>query len=285
MTETILVEDGQVTLTGLQRTGGRSDLPLIIAIHGGGCHAGYFDIPGYSLLDRAHTQGHDVIALNRPGYGGSTPLPEDAETLQNNADRLNRGLAALWQVRAGGYPGIVLIGHSIGAAITMIIAAEPREWPLLGIAISGAMATLSSPAAQAWAHLPRTGWVERPAESRDPLSFGDPGSYAPEAVVLSHAANARSACLEGYDIAFEWPRHYRDITGAVDVPVHMRQAECDALWVVTPVELDAYAASFSRAPSIDAAIIPQVGHCIDHHLVGPQFHDEQLAFARATVRR
>lgn len=280
MTETVLFEDRDGKITGLERRNDRTDLPLIVAIHGGGCHAGYFDVPGYSLLDRAQSQGHSVMALNRPGYGGSTPLPEGDETLANNAARLDAVLGGIWASAHDQAPGIVLIGHSIGGAITTLIAAKSRGWPLLGIAISGVMATLTPGASAAWESLPRTGWMERPAETRDGLAFGDDGSFAADAVLLARETNARSACLEGFDIAFEWPRTFETVTARVDVPVHIRQAARDALWVVNETELERFAASFIRAPSVDAAIIPHVGHCIDHHLAGPDFNDAQLAFAR-----
>lgn len=32
---------------------GNQDVPLVVAIHGGGYSSAYFDVPGYSLLDRA----------------------------------------------------------------------------------------------------------------------------------------------------------------------------------------------------------------------------------------
>ena len=43
--------------------------PLIVAIHGGTYTSAYFDVPGYSLLDRADASGVPIIAPDRPGYG------------------------------------------------------------------------------------------------------------------------------------------------------------------------------------------------------------------------
>lgn len=285
MIETTLFEDEQGRITGLERQGDRSDVPLIVAIHGGGCHAGYFDVPGQSLLDRAQAQGHSIIALNRPGYGASTPLTEGAETLSANADRLARALAGIWSARQDRSAGIFLVGHSIGGAITTIIAAQPHDLSLIGIAISGVMTTLTPRAAAAWASLPRSGWLDVPAESRDVLAYGNDGSFSPEVALLAREANAKSACGEGYDIAFEWPRRFEAYTGKVQVPVHMRQAACDALWVVDDAELHRFAQSFTRSPLVDAAIIREVGHCIDHHHIGPELHDQQLAFARRMASR
>lgn len=40
--------------------------PLVVALHGGTYTSEYFDIPGYSLLDRASAEGIPVIAIDRP---------------------------------------------------------------------------------------------------------------------------------------------------------------------------------------------------------------------------
>jgi hypothetical protein len=47
---------------------------VIVAIHGGGTSAAYFDCPGHprlSLLRSAASHGFTAIALDRPGYGAS----------------------------------------------------------------------------------------------------------------------------------------------------------------------------------------------------------------------
>ena len=37
----------------------------------------------------------------------------------------------VWQQLGAGRPGIVLIGHSIGAAVAIHVATEKTSWPLL----------------------------------------------------------------------------------------------------------------------------------------------------------
>ena len=52
---------------------------VILAIHGGGTTAMYFDCPGYpsySLVRAGAAAGFTVVALDRPGYGSSAPYPE-----------------------------------------------------------------------------------------------------------------------------------------------------------------------------------------------------------------
>src|ERR1700760_570920 len=64
--------------------------PLIVAVHGGTYTSRYFDVPGYSLLDRAGVLGLPVLAIDRPGYGQSLELDESGSTLRGNADFLRQ---------------------------------------------------------------------------------------------------------------------------------------------------------------------------------------------------
>ncbi len=50
------------------------DYPLIVALHGGTYTSAYFDLPRFSLIDRAVVLGMPIIALDRPGYGDTTPF-------------------------------------------------------------------------------------------------------------------------------------------------------------------------------------------------------------------
>ena len=65
---------------------------VIVAIHGGGTTAIYFDCPGhpaFSLLRRGAAAGYTVVAIDRPGYGSSAPYPEAvSQPAQRAASRL-----------------------------------------------------------------------------------------------------------------------------------------------------------------------------------------------------
>jgi pimeloyl-ACP methyl ester carboxylesterase len=111
------------------------DVPLIIAVHGGTYTCDYFDIPEYSLLDRAAGLGIPIIAIDRPGYGGSTPVDASDSIILKNAEVLDQVIAELWGAWGQGTSGVFLIGHSIGGAVVTAIAANNPSWPLLGIAI------------------------------------------------------------------------------------------------------------------------------------------------------
>ena len=258
---------------------GIESLPLIVALHGGTYTSGYFDIPGYSLLGRAAALGLPIVALDRPGYG-KTPIESINETTHaSNAAILDAALSDLWTRHGDGRVGIVIIGHSIGGAIALRIAARVPHWPLLGVAVSGIGMTNAPRGAGNRAGLPESPFITMPQAVKDAQMFGPPGTFSADMPKESRAADAPAPRPELLDIALDWPRHAAGILAGIEVPIHYRQAAYDNLWVVDQDEKTAFVTACSAAPRIDAAIVDNAGHCIDFHQVGASFQLEQLAFA------
>lgn len=253
--------------------------PLIVAVHGGTYTSRYFDIPGFSLLDRAEALGVPVLALDRPGYGQSMELDASGSTLRGNADMLRNVLGDAWDTYRGSALGIVLIAHSIGAAISLLMAGESLEWPLLGLAVSGVGLRTPPEHLEAWKSLPETYRVEIPAALKDQVMFGPEGSYDSRMPVASHEADAPAPKAELVDIVGTWHERVRDVLARVPVPVHYRQGEFDGLWIVDQQEVKGFGEAFVRSPLVDARMLPGVGHCIDFHRCGAAFHTQQLGFA------
>lgn len=253
--------------------------PLVVAVHGGTYNSAYFDIPGYSLLARATALGLPVIALDRPGYGESIELKGMDATLQGNAAYLRRALGDAWNLYRGSSQGIVIIAHSIGAAISMLIASEPLDWPLLGLAISGVGLRTPPEHRQAWAALPDTYRVEIPGALKDQVMFGPAGSYDDKMPAASHLADAPAPKAELVDIVSTWQDQVRGVASRISVPVHYRQGEFDGLWIVGQEEVTGFAQALTNSPRVDGRMMTGVGHCIDFHRVGASFHAEQLEFA------
>src|ERR1700761_7362003 len=68
---------------------------VIVAIHGGGTTAIYFDCPGhpsFSLLRTGAAAGFTVVALDRPGYGSSAPYPEAVTQPEQRTDLAYRAI-------------------------------------------------------------------------------------------------------------------------------------------------------------------------------------------------
>ena len=254
--------------------------PLVVAIHGGTYTSRYFDLPGYSLLDRARALGIPLIAPDRPGYGESVvPAPAEAG-IEHSAVLLDRAIGAIFARYGADTPGVVLIGHSIGAAIAAMVAARRPAWPLLGLAMSGICLTPPPGAdAAAWEALPDTPFVDMPREVKDHVMFGPKETYRSDMPELSHLADAPIPRAELLDIVTVWPERARAVLAEIRVPVHYRQGEFDQLWITDAGQVAAFAASCGGANFVDARLVPGAGHCIDLHTASAAFHLDQLAFA------
>ena len=255
------------------------DHPLVIALHGGTYNSAYFDLPGFSLLDRAARLGLPIIALDRPGYGDTTAFAPAEATIAGNAARLDEAIGALWQRHGGTARGIVLIGHSIGGAITVSIAARNPSWPLLGIAVSGVGLVTPPESGAQWAALPKIPMIDLPGAMKDQVMFGPDWTFAPPMPGLGHDSDAPVPRQELIDITATWHSAVKGLAAKVRVPVHYRQAEFDRLWIVDADQVEGFGAAFVNSPSVDAALFRSAGHCIDFHRLGGAFQLEQLAFA------
>jgi pimeloyl-ACP methyl ester carboxylesterase len=268
-------------LSGLQRIPGslESTAPLMIAIHGGSYTSRYFDVPGYSLLDRAAAIGIPIIAPDRPGYGKSPLLPSSEGTIKGQANYMTKALHDAWKRHGKGRSGIFLIGHSIGGAIVLTIASAPDGLPLLGVAVSGVGLRTPAEHQPLWNSLPDTPTVDMPGELKDQLMFGPPGSFDAAMPAASHVANAPAPRPELIDIVGTWHNTVHDTLSKITIPVHYRQAEVDHLWIVDQGEVDGFRRALSKSPRVDAAMMRGTGHCMDFHKIGASFQIQQLGFA------
>lgn len=255
--------------------------PLIAALHGGTYTARYFDVaggPDGSFLDVATAHGHPVVAFDRPGYGGSTPLAPEANTFARHAELLGGALAqAATRLAAD---SVFLVGHSIGGMIALTIAATAPGLPLIGVSATGMGAVIpSGGAAEALGSLPPDETVDLPYEERDKVMFGPAHTYGAEGLRQAHDSYAPVPVRELVQ-APVWPkRELPALAPRVRVPVHNALAEFDALWSSGPHNVARFAAMFTAAPFVDASVARGTGHCIDHHTLGHALHLRQLAFA------
>ena len=253
--------------------------PLIVAIHGGTYDSTYFDIKGHSLLARAAANGISAVAIDRPGYGDTAMLGDGAMGIAGQGEHLAQALAEIFDEEGRNHSGLFLIGHSIGAAITATIASEPKDLPLVGIALSGIGVRTPAEHGPQWESLPNTPHVEMPRVVKEALMFGPAGSFSEAMLEDSHVANAPCPRAELIDIVGEWQGRAPAVLSKIGVPVHYRQAEHDHLWVVDRGEVDTFARMLVQSPRVDAALFAGTGHCIDLHHAGPALHLQQLGFA------
>lgn len=179
--------------------------PAVILIHGAGANARELMITlGLALDDRAR-----VIALDRPGFGGSPGFSSRAR-LARHAD----AVAAL--IEAEGLDRPVVVGHSYGAAVALRLAIDHPDSAsglvLLGPATHGYVGPV------AWHNYVAATPVLGPAFCRLLVPIAGPlmleggvrATFAPEPAPPGYAANA------GIGLLFR-PRNFR--ANALDLAV------------------------------------------------------------------
>ena len=97
---------------------------VIVAIHGGGTTALYFDCPGHpelSLLRTGAQHGYTVVAIDRPGYGSSAAYP-DAVAEPEQRVRLAYGAVDRVLGERPRGAGLFLMAHSGGCELALRMA-------------------------------------------------------------------------------------------------------------------------------------------------------------------
>jgi len=260
-----------MTITSVVADPGSGAKPPIVCIHGGGCNAGYFDVPGHSFRDLALARGFRLLLVNRPGHGGSSiGMGGDmASTSQAILGHISRKLDLLGWGR-----DYFMLGHSIGGAV-VTIAAAARPEGLLKVAVSG-IGDRPTPAASLWVLRATQGQSDLAAASD--LLFGPKSTYSWRAVTALRRAAEAWRPAEVAEAVEEWPRQIARYAGRVAVPVHLRLAEAEKIWESGPAAIARLAGYFSSAPEVDSAILPEGGHLYELHHRGLELMTAQLDF-------
>jgi pimeloyl-ACP methyl ester carboxylesterase len=112
---------------------------VVVALHGAGMNAGYFDArthPGLSLMELGPSLGFTVLAIDRPGYGISAACLPEGQSLADQAVAVRGALDDF----AAGHPvgaGFLFLAHSFGGKVALTAAADLAGGSLLGVDISG----------------------------------------------------------------------------------------------------------------------------------------------------
>lgn len=271
---------GTARITGIEAAG-RPGMPLLVCLPGGGYSASYFDVAGYSLVDAAQRDGFSVVSLDRPGYGGSTAL-EGEISFRRSAQLLRKAIGELWQRHLSDSPGIILVGHSIGGAIALHLAAGDHAWPLLGVSVTG-IHDESQRSNDALKSEPPTRSMEFSREHLLRFMYGPEDTYDPNVLDIAKHAESPVPIAELVEVAGQWCTEFAGIAARVEVPVHYGLAEHEGFWHSSDESVAAFGNAFTAAPSVNARRILGGGHNIDHHYAGAAFHKEQLDFARGLV--
>ncbi|MFC5637836.1 alpha/beta hydrolase [Streptomyces bullii] len=280
----VTVDAGGIVLSGLlsepPQTAPRA---VIVALHGGGMNAGYFDgqaHPDVSLLAVGARLGYTVLALDRPGYGASADRLPAGQRLTAQAATVRRAVQAFTARHAPG-AGTFLLAHSFGAKVALAAAADWDAPHLLGLDVSGCGRRLAVNTGLVDCH--RVGSLRR-------LNWGPLGLYPPQTFWASQQVVAPMPVREVSTVT-GWTRLSAAILPRVRVPVRLTFAEYETWWRHDDEEIADLTARLSAAPRVVVDHLPQAGHNISlgwaaraYHLKALAFAEECLADAQLTSR-
>jgi pimeloyl-ACP methyl ester carboxylesterase len=253
---------------------------VIVAIHGGGTTAIYFDCPGHpesSFLRAGTAHGFTVVALDRPGYGSSAPYPEAVARPEQRVQLAYAAVDRILGERPRG-AGMFLMGHSGGCELTMRMAADTRGSDLLGIELAGT-GRHYHPAAR---EMLKTATRERRPSGLRELLWHPTELYPPE--VLGGATVYPGAPAYEDLMVSNWARQdFPALAPAVCVPVHFSIAEYEKVWETDTSAVTEIAAMFSDAPRFVIYHQPGAGHNISLGHTAAAYHSTVLAFAEECV--
>ncbi|KAJ5371924.1 hypothetical protein N7517_003930 [Penicillium concentricum] len=272
-----------------------SHLPLIVCIHGGSYDAEYFDVDeDHSILSISVSAKIPVISLTRPGYGSSSPVPtddrdEDTTYGQAQGKYLNSiVLPFLWEQfkERSGATGIVIMSHSIGAMISIIIAGShtgTEGYPLSGLITSGISTELGPGPRGAMLHLlnETTGVVQFDETPKDAIMLQIPMNQFTDPQMCRHTKRLNWPLPPGelHDINMTWLDYWRKYSDRVTVPVMHALAEFDGLWTYSPEALEDYKNAFPNSPHVTSEVVPMAPHCIELSLQSKPWYMKCCSFA------
>ncbi|MCT2588455.1 alpha/beta hydrolase [Streptomyces sp. N2-109] len=252
--------------------GGAAPRAVIVALHGGGMHAGYFDAPAHppsSLLALGAQLGYTVLAIDRPGYGPYASRLPLGQTLAEQTRTLQAALADFTaRHECGG--GLLLLAHSFGGKLALCAAAAGTPG-LLGLDISGCGLRYTA--------RPGAGPPRRHRGNWGPLGLYPPGTFTPQGTPAAPMPPREEAELG------RWPRQFTALAPRIRVPVRFTFAQHEKRWRHGETEAAELAARLPAAPHVTVDLQRDAGHNISLGLTARSYHLRAAAFLEDCLAR
>ncbi|KAJ9606704.1 hypothetical protein H2200_008712 [Cladophialophora chaetospira] len=270
--------------------------PLLVAVHGGTYSSEYFNAsPSHSGGTISVQFGVPFVAIDRPGYRGSSALPSipsDSSFFQEEGRYMHQYiLPRLWEEygQSSGASTIVLMGHSLGCSACIIAPAlhsqeKEARYPLAGVVLSGRSITSRLTKSQGEAQLAearRVGYVEYPPGVKDPIMFGDPnqGFATPELRRISEQITQRGLVGEFEDRRLQWDNYWTEYAKQVKVPVMAAIGEHDRLFEASQKDLYNLTSAFTASPKVETVFVAGAPHCLELSHWGTGWYARCFGFA------
>jgi len=138
-TRPVTVETRGLTLSGLATSPMTHDKGLVVALHGAGYSSGYWSYANrgeLSLLELGASLGFHVFAPDRPGYLRSYGVARERCRLEDQVETLFEAISN-WRQTAGVVGPTYLIGHSVGAALCLLMGGHDRAHEIQAVDVLG----------------------------------------------------------------------------------------------------------------------------------------------------
>lgn len=244
---------------------------LVACIHGGGCHSGYFESGSPSLAASLLGAGHAVLLVERPGTRGR-PLMDEERPLDASWAVIGSMIGKIAATHAPGLP-VMLVGHSIGGALALTIAADAPAWPLGAVLVSG-IGDEPPPLVRTWP----TGRDDALPTEAAGFFLGPEGTWDWRGLTRLRKVASPWNVAERLEVVHHWPALWRQLAARITVPVQLRLADGEGIWVTGEAVVARMAAALAGSPLVDAAILPEGGHLYEFHKRGPELAAQQVAF-------
>ena len=281
----VLLDVGRTALSG--RCAETDDEPrgLVVALHGGGARAAYFDSPvdrGASLIRLAAQVGWRAVTIDRPGYGASADF---AGSRPRAADQAVMVAEAAAQLRPAGAP-VLLVGHSLGGIVAVHLAATEALAGVVALAVGGVPLRYTDEQAARLAEIGTTGThVSRPERrAPDPEDwFGPRGTWDPRLLEHRRDLVTRTPTAEFGD-ARDCPVLLPPVLAEVRVPVQVTAAEHELTSAPAQEVLDAARAALLTAPYVETQVLKGSGHNLSLGGAARSYHLRVLALAEQELQ-
>lgn len=248
--------------------------PLIVALHGGTYTAKYFDVDStHTASIASNGLGVPFVAINRPSYDISTPvsIPEGSSYAEESGLWLHREVLPVVWTEFGAPRGctcIVLHAHSMGTMPALIAAGlhateeSQKSYPFGGITLSGfgsqpGPPPPTGPPPDSDGPPPET--IVFPPEVKDSIMLQE-GHADPEIYKYTNELNHPMPAAEMASAMAVYLPRWREMAGAVQVPVMVGFAGNDLMWKGTEEHLHEFTAAFKRSERVDGSVVKGAPH-------------------------